>query len=80
VEGRFFPLESRPGWTVTTLTAVQWLMFMLTSVVTVPVVLAYLLDNGLIVGVILVLLLEHVLLRRRTEPHSLAHQGWPVLC
>ncbi|SFU38408.1 hypothetical protein [Alicyclobacillus macrosporangiidus] len=52
---------------MTTLTAVQWLMFMLASVVTVPVVLAYLLDNGLIVGVILVLLLEHVLLRRRTE-------------
>lgn len=33
-----------------------------------PRVLGYLLDNGLIVGVLLVLLLEHVVFRRKTAP------------
>lgn len=46
VEGRFFPLEARPGGTVTALAAVQWLMFMLASVVTVPVVLGAQLGLG----------------------------------
>ncbi|MCL6515457.1 purine/pyrimidine permease [Alicyclobacillus sp.] len=39
MEGRFFALAERPGAAVTALAAVQWLMFMLASVVTVPVVL-----------------------------------------